>query len=205
MKKLCILLMILMMAAVLYTSCTNESTEDVKQNEPAMSKEMNYEELVRHYAEKHQVSAGDAEEAMIQMHILEDDPDESDAAKYRILSIPLEVDCKYQPMLELYTEIDGNDENWTVSRVKGAAFVGAVNDQSWQFAGNVAFWLRENRQIEYDVNGDFGQNNRASAYMELDIEEDGSEGRIACKMPEKAGELRNTAYCSQHDWVTYGE
>lgn len=139
MKKLCILLMILMMAAVLYTSCTNESTEDVKQNEPAMSKEMNYEELVRHYAEKHQVSAGDAEEAMKQMHILEDDPDESDAAKYRILSIPLEVDCKYQPMLELYTEIDGNDENWTVSRVKGAAFVGAFNDQSWQFAGNVAF------------------------------------------------------------------
>ena len=206
MKKTCILLVMFTMVISISFGCSKEPEDNTKQSKSLISEELNYEGLVQYYAEKHEVSVGDAEKAINRMRILEERPDKSKAAaKYRVLSILLQVDCKYQPMLELYAEVAGDDANWTVSRVRGAAFVGAVNDQSWQFAGNVAFWLRENRQIEYDVNGDFGQNSEAPIYMDTAIEEDGSEGTISYTTDENTGELKNTAYCSQHDWVTYRE
>lgn len=205
MKKICMILVMFTIVISLSAGCAKEPEADTGQNEPVVSEKLDYEGLVQYYAEKHEVSVGDAVKAIDDMGILEENLDAAETARYRVLTIPLPVDCEYKPKVELYAEIAGKDDDWTISKIKGTAFVGEVNDRFWQFAGNVKFWLREDRQIEYDVNGDFGQNGKGEAYMDAVIEKDGSEGAFVYKMSEHAGDLKNKAYCSQHEWVTYLE
>lgn len=203
-RKLLLLVMIITIISVSF-ACSNGSAEDAELSKCSVSGEMDYECLVQYYAETHEVTADAAKKAINQMRILKAGSDELKEARYRVLTIPLQVDCKYKPALELYAETFGDDEDWEISKIKCAAFVGAVNGQSWRFAGDVAFWLREDKQVEYDVNGDFGQNSRALVNIGIDIADDGSNGVITYKIDEEAGALKNTAYCSQHEWVAYHE
>lgn len=203
MKRIIMLSVIFVMVISVSFGCDNKPKENINQSEPGTSEELNYEGLVQYYAEQHGVSAKEAKMAINRMRILEKESDETEEIKYRVLTIPLSAECQYEPILELYVETSSGVDDWKISRIKGSSFVGEINDDSWQFAGNVAFWLREDRRVEYTVNGDFGKNSIAKAHPIITIDADGKEGQISYQFEEDKGELKNSAYCDQHDWITF--
>lgn len=83
-------------------------------------------------------------------------PAGTEAAHYRILSLPLFVTASYTPRLVLYCAVSEDDASLaSVDAIQLLQQEGNSSQQNRSFHGDIQVWLRGNTQLEYVINGDF--------------------------------------------------
>lgn len=143
MKKILIIIICCLASCVLYSCDKQEDQQqEVKQ---FTSNEMSYAELTEAYSKLNGLAVNEVEKRFQKAQI-----DET-LSSYRILSVPLENN-KLQ--LNFIAITQGENHEWQLSEIK-LVEIRSFENRDESFFGNIAYWVRDKNNIEYDVNGSF--------------------------------------------------
>lgn len=134
-------------------AATVEQAQEVNVNDIekiTVSAPMNYDALVKTFAEDNGISYQAAENELAEVN--------SAQFTYRVLSVTLNVTPEYKPQLKFYCETSEGGHFWGIQSIFSVQLYREYNGITKQFVGDIQVFLRSAYQIQYIINGDFFNN-----------------------------------------------
>ncbi|SCK00914.1 Uncharacterised protein [uncultured Eubacterium sp.] len=133
-----------------FTGCSDGIKTEPDNSPFEMSVPLSFEKLVSHFATIQKITENEAKGRLRKMNVIANQD-----ATFQIASKTVEVDADYAASLEFYLQTQNEGEEWIITELKGAVVSMRMGSEIRTFVGNLAYWLRGGKQIEYSLNGDF--------------------------------------------------
>ena len=128
---------------LLLSACTANEIKKTTNGPP-----MTYEEMVQFYAQNFEISEKEADQRLnlMQIHSLH-----TDTEKYRILSAP--ISDTEESSIYFVVISEEKEGEWKIKAVE-AAWVGSDRKKDLSYMGDINYWIRGEKSLEYVIEGD---------------------------------------------------
>lgn len=147
MKKIVVYFMLFIICAL--CSCSHNNTETEVQRHSSSA--LKYDEVVQYCAKLQGLSEEDSISELHKAGIEKDIPENNNERTYRFLYAPIKENEKICELIFLVGTKEVNPD-WEMIDI-GYAWVNEPEDSKLLFIGAVSLWIREEKGIEYAVNG----------------------------------------------------
>lgn len=122
-------------------------------------------------------------------------------ATYRSFCVPLRVNDKYCPYLDICCATEETDDGYRITSVYSVQMVREYRGASKQFSGTILVLLRDDNAIEYSVNGDFVKNGKTTMSGGIGLDAGLNEPCVITGEVSVKHRVRNYQYYYSHKTV----